>query len=288
MAPSTRTRMNPPNIKLIVCDIDESLLFDGRISEANILALQEARRSGIHIALVTGRPMATTRQVAYAIGGETYCLASYGAVARNPHGYALYTSINLPNTAVRKLTGEIDQLGATGRIIIGDHEYFARSTPQAGEGQEIPSLSWAATHIPGPISEIVVEGETAVAKIERVCAVSYPFAVECYPHRSSGAFHADWLTIVRRGGGKGAAVSHLASILGVEPSEMLAIGDSTADVAMFRVAGYSIAPQSALKETLDSATHIAPVAPTHAVAWAIRHLALGHITSDIGEWNKPW
>ncbi|CAI8012787.1 Sugar phosphatase YidA [Geodia barretti] len=59
----------------------------------------------------------------------------------------------------------------------------------------------------------------------------------------------------RRGVNKGSGLRALCGLLGIEPSEVAAVGDSFNDVAMFETAGLSIAMGGAPPELLKLAHH---------------------------------
>lgn len=259
---------DPVKIRLIALDCDDTLIVDGEVSSANLIAIQCARQRGANFALITGRPAATTRPIADLVGGA-YVLAAYGGYTLDMGGRLLYPPLTIPDLAALALARAIDASGHAARVIIGEIEYFAHSCPQPWEGEAVPSIGWALEHISGPVTEIAVEGVAAVTAVERLCQASYARTLETYAHQSKGEGDADWLTIVASGNNKGQALTLLAGHLGVSRSEVLAVGDSSADVPMFAVAGISVAPLSAQVVAKQAATRTAPEPDAEAVAWAI-------------------
>jgi len=73
---------------------------------------------------------------------------------------------------------------------------------------------------------------------------------------------------------KAAALLQLESLLGVSPSEMMAIGDSPNDIAMMQLAGTPVAVANAGEEVKAIAKYITSAHHQDGVAQAIRKFAL--------------
>jgi Cof subfamily protein (haloacid dehalogenase superfamily) len=75
---------------------------------------------------------------------------------------------------------------------------------------------------------------------------------------------------------KGTGLMHLAKILGIDLSEIIAIGDHMNDLHMLEVAGLGVAVANAHPDVLAIANLIAPSNLEHGVAHTITHYALRH------------
>ena len=74
-------------IRLIAIDVDGTLLDTrGQIPQANIDAIHDAVRAGIHIALVTGRSYPFARPIADPLPASITLIVSNGAVERDMDG----------------------------------------------------------------------------------------------------------------------------------------------------------------------------------------------------------
>src|SRR5256885_10644421 len=74
-------------IRLIGIDVDGTLLDTrGQIPPANIDAIHDAARAGIHVALVTGRSYPFARPIADPLPDTTTLIVSNGAVERGMDG----------------------------------------------------------------------------------------------------------------------------------------------------------------------------------------------------------
>ena len=78
----------------------------------------------------------------------------------------------------------------------------------------------------------------------------------------------------RVGVDKGAAARALASMLGIEPGQMAAVGDSYNDLPMLRATGLSIAMADAPEELKSVADHVCPSVDKDGLAIAIDKIVL--------------
>jgi Cof subfamily protein (haloacid dehalogenase superfamily) len=66
----------------------------------------------------------------------------------------------------------------------------------------------------------------------------------------------DWLDLLPLGAGKGAVLKELQTMLGIDPSTTVAIGDYTCDIDLFEHARYRVAMGNAVDSLKAAATHI--------------------------------
>ena len=83
------------------------------------------------------------------------------------------------------------------------------------------------------------------------------------------------LTLTSRGADKGVALQIACADLGIELSEVVAMGDSDTDVEMFRVAGASVAIGQASPAVQESATWVTTSNTDDGVGRAIAQLLAG-------------
>ncbi|MPM69448.1 Sugar phosphatase YidA [bioreactor metagenome] len=80
------------------------------------------------------------------------------------------------------------------------------------------------------------------------------------------------LEVNQRGVEKGSGLIALCAHLGIEPTQVAAVGDGTADIAMFQHAGLSIAMENASEIVRRSAMLTAPSNDCDGVVWAIEQI----------------
>jgi hydroxymethylpyrimidine pyrophosphatase-like HAD family hydrolase len=83
---------------------------------------------------------------------------------------------------------------------------------------------------------------------------------------------ASVLTITGRGADKGRALQVACADLGIDPFEVVAIGDSETDIEMFTVAGGSVAMGQAKPAVRDAATWVTASNSDDGVGQAIEQL----------------
>jgi Cof subfamily protein (haloacid dehalogenase superfamily) len=100
-----RGKKHLSEIKLVVCDLDGTLLNDKKmITEYSIKVLQEARRQGIQICFASGRDEQMMSVYAKLIGGCDYMLSDNGALVRDGGGNMLHSAVLKEEDACRLLT----------------------------------------------------------------------------------------------------------------------------------------------------------------------------------------
>ena len=80
------------------------------------------------------------------------------------------------------------------------------------------------------------------------------------------------LTITGKGADKGRALSIACADIGIDPADVVAVGDSETDVEMFRVAGASVAMGQAAAVVQSAATWVTTANTDDGVGRAIEQL----------------
>ncbi len=114
----------------------------------------------------------------------------------------------------------------------------------------------------------------AMAGIRRLCETE--LAHQCYAEsfiHPDGALYA--LGVFALGANKGAALQVVINQLGLKPHQAMAIGDNLNDLAMFDIAGLSVAMGNGPEEVKRAATQVAPSNEEEGVAWALQAAGIG-------------
>ena len=83
-----------------------------------------------------------------------------------------------------------------------------------------------------------------------------------------------YVSISGPGVDKGRALRVVCERLGIAPDEAMAVGDAAPDLAMFDVAGVSVAMGNAPDDVKARADAVAPSNAESGVAWALRRFVL--------------
>jgi Cof subfamily protein (haloacid dehalogenase superfamily) len=256
--------MHPP-VRLLAIDMDGTLLPNDvqKISDRNARALRAAQEAGVAIAIATGRRMAYTVPLLEGVGlrSDTPLITSNGAVIRTLEG----TPIDRCHMESRVARGLCALLRPFGALV------FTFDRPGRGElvMEDLEQVRgriavWVETNrnaieVHKPLESALVDGDDPVQGMvtgpvskmrdaeKALRGSQWITRCECvrteYPSRDVSI-----LDLLPRGVNKGWALSQLASRLGVDRRETMAIGDNWNDVAMLEWAAQAVVMGNAAQE----------------------------------------
>lgn len=272
-------------IKLIGIDLDGTALdSQKRISEKNREAFKKCEESGICVVPVTGRPFSGLYDEYIDAMHCSYSVNTNGAAAYSlPKGEKLISHMMTRERAaeIAEILNEYDCFYA---VFIDGYGYLEekyldrelndwRGTPlykyllrtrrvtqsvrgliEASEGCDNIYVSAATTEIRENIRD-------AIGGVKDIY------------------FTSSDARDVEIGGdcSKGTTLLELAGRLGIDKSEVMAIGDSGNDLDMLRKAGYSVAMGNASQKLLDEADYVTDTCENNGVAKAIEKLLNGEL-----------
>jgi Cof subfamily protein (haloacid dehalogenase superfamily) len=248
--------MHPP-VRLVAIDMDGTLLptFTQAVSRRNAEALRAAQNAGITVAIATGRRTAYTEPLLETVGlrADTPLITSNGAVTRTLGGEPLDRS-HLEARVARALCELLRPYGALvftfdrpgrGELVLEDmdqaHGRIALWVEANRNAIEIiKPLEKAMPDGDDPIQGMVAGGLSKMRLAEKALKAS-TWAESCervrteYPGRDLSI-----LDLLPPGVSKGWALERLATRLGVDRKETMAIGDNWNDVDMLEWAGRAV------------------------------------------------
>jgi Cof subfamily protein (haloacid dehalogenase superfamily) len=254
-----------PSPRLIAIDMDGTLLPTNSqtISGRNARALKAAQEAGITVAIATGRRPAYTAPLLANLGlrADTPLIASNGAVLSTLGGDVI-DRCHMPARVARGLCGVLRPFGTVvftfdrvgrGELVLEDLEaahgriaIWVESNRNAIE--VVKPLESALVDGDDPIQGMGAGTISQMRDAERALKAS-EWGTECesvrteYPTRDLSI-----LDLLPPGVCKGWALERLATRLGVERSETMAIGDNWNDATMLEWAGQGIVMANAAAE----------------------------------------
>ncbi|MBO1359235.1 HAD family phosphatase [Acetobacter sacchari] len=243
------------NVRLVVSDMDGTLLTPKKqVTPATLAAIGQLREAGVPVCLVSSRPPPGISMYFEALGLKTPYAGLNGAIVFDAEGRTV-SSLALPQDALRDALDMLNVHGVDAWLfcgsdwIVGDvtgayvqHEQAAiRVEPiVASEGfdpwvDKVGKLAGSSSdydllaRLEGEIGALL-EGRAHVAR-------SSPYYLDITPEQAT----------------KGYALKQLAAMFGIEPHEVACLGDMRNDIAMFEVAGLSIAMGNATDEVASYA-----------------------------------
>ncbi len=266
----------------IILDIDGTLLnSQGRLSEANLLALRECDQRGILLYVATARPQRLVFRPREVSGDADFLVERgvfyNGALAIDSTlGYSRHWPLSAD--LVKAVTGYLaDAVPDLNIAIQNRDDYHSFRLPM----DESDLIRWGFSHeelLPFPeacgreCSKIVAWHRT------RELSDVYHDLIDGYSD-SINAFLTDsgrWLQLMAGEASKECALLDLLSLRGIAPDEVAVFGDDTPDMGMFRTFGRSIAMGNAPEELKDAATYVTRSNDDDGVAFALRKY-LGNI-----------
>ncbi len=251
----------PPAIRLIGIDLDGTLLDStGALPDANRLAVHAAVEAGVHVAIVTGRSYPFARPAVEGLPESVSLIVSSGAVERSMDG----------GTVARRLLGR-----DAARLVLeatAQHRTCAALIFDRDHADQIvfESMDW---NLPGrkgyfarnrslisrsiPLERALVEDPIQVFFSGRVHHMRTLF-------ESVRAFEGDvsvslteyvrrdfsLVDVTDRAATKGRALEWRARQLGIDRSQVMAIGDNFNDIEMLEYAALPVVMENAVPELL--------------------------------------
>ena len=278
--------MPRPSVRLLALDIDGTLLRSDRtLSERTRRAIDQARRSGVRLVLVTGRRQPSARRVAEDLGGDVPLVLHNGALVvdecrvlrcrplpRGPARRAILVGRAAGAEAVLHCgsKGEgwllVDAEARPGGLV---GYYLERSR---SEVRVVPDLL-AAVDAEEPIQVMFggVRGEMEALLPALVAELGAAARVERTVYPSTGVVLLD---VLDASVGKAEALRFLQERWGIAPSETLAIGDNWNDREMVERSGLGFVMGNADPELLALGLASLPTNDEDGVAHAIEEHVL--------------
>jgi Cof subfamily protein (haloacid dehalogenase superfamily) len=266
------------SLRLLISDIDGTLVrHDKTLSDAVIAAIGRARGAGLAVSLISARPPSGMLWIAEKLQLTGTIGAFNGATVVKPSGEIVSAEHIDPAVAARVLT-LIDQPGVT-PWLFADGIWYAQTT----ENRFVPRERLAANVEPVIRSDFaslvdradkivaVSDDHDALAELETKVAGEVSGAanvVRSQPY---------YLDVTSPHGNKGAGVTALARDYGVSLDEVAVLGDQNNDLAMFKVAGFSVAMGQAPENVRAAACEVAASNEDDGVADAIDRFIMPRI-----------
>ena len=270
-------------IKLAAFDIDGTIFQDGRMSEVVGSAIVRLSNSGVIAVLSTGRMHYGIPEGIMNLGVFRYGVLANGAFIWDFKEKCLVAGRAFERDTADKVLNLMDSLTdayfvafekescLTPRHLELLRRNVALEKPKDGSSpKEIyPTFENLPAHV-AAISDPIYKMGCRFDTPEE-CADAAPKIDESCPVEVSSTGGKD-LEITAPGVNKGSGVLMLCEHLGLDISNVIAFGDSGNDVALFEVAGFSVALENGLDSAKKAADYIAPSVYEDGVAKIIEEM----------------
>jgi hypothetical protein len=276
-------------IELVALDLDGTL-FDNhsRISPLNFETIHRISQKGVHVVISTGRPYSGLPFDQIKDSGITYAINTNGssiyeiASGQCLNEEAMDETIILPILKFL-LTRDIHM-----DAFIGGNAYSPLQCLPAARKLDIPaSVKEYIIHSRTRVDDLAEYIHKNQLQVQKMTLNFFPDGHGGYHDREvvarflesipdidtvCGGYHN--LEFTRSGINKGVGLVKLAEILGVDPANTLAIGDSENDLAILKTADIGVAMGNATAQIKEQADYITASNEEDGVAKAIHHFIL--------------
>jgi len=261
----------PSRIRLIASDLDGTLLSPDRIlPDETVTAIHDALAAGIHFCLASGRSISTMFRFAHQIGIPGPIVSCNGAFVTGLGGELVKQSCLSPE-AVKSLIRFASDRNLHTNTYCGADVYFSTEGPEAQLYRERTQLHDAKF---APLNGMAAMSPNKILFIDQPAA-NERHHLQLNELAASTGFtivrsEPDYIEFLPSGITKGAGLAILCEQLGIQPSEVAAIGDWLNDYEMLEWAGRSAAVANAHADVLALADTVVPSNAENGAAHYIR------------------
>ncbi|MBM7636748.1 Cof-type HAD-IIB family hydrolase [Streptococcus saliviloxodontae] len=235
-------------IKLIAIDMDGTLLNSQKeIPQENIEAIQAAAAAGVKIVLCTGRPKSGIVPYFKQLGltGEEYIIMNNGCSIYRTDNWDLIHYESLTTSEIAELQEACDDFEGVSLTLTGEQSYYEVadqvSDLVAYDASLVFDLAKART-----LEEVAQEGEIIfqamyMGEAERLDAFEVSFGESLSQYYSTVRSQTYIYEAMPKGATKASALKELAQYLGLEKSQIMALGDAANDLEMLEYVEHSVA-----------------------------------------------
>lgn len=255
--------------KALALDLDGTTLVGEDLPEANKIALQRAAAAGYEIIVATARWIQMAQRVADQIGTPSVAIACSGAQVHDPRVAEDIFDVRLPTDFVEDLYQVCNSARCIATVTVSEQVMLKLDgEPDAGlmddEMTWVKQLALDTTDLP----RIAAIQGTAVCEYIK-SDLKPKFADKVNIFDSIGPTGKLVLTITAKAANKGVALQAACNHLGLDPAHVIAFGDAENDLAMFELAGASVAMGQAQDQVKAAANYVSAANYEDGVAQAI-------------------
>jgi len=249
-------------VRLVLIDVDGTLLGSNGVPDCAWEAAKRARQAGIHLSLATGRPGAgASLEYAKKLDPEGLHIFHQGGAVATSDGKPLY-SVPLPQRAFHDLIDlsrqaalPLEAYTAEGGVFVErasrDLENHAKLLGVEVKKKDLHSVWFAKTIIR---LQWVVRQTPEWQRVRRIIDESYLDQLSWHVGTSPATPGVIYASLLRRDAGKLTAARWLAKKMRIDFSQVAAVGDGENDLELLRAAGLGIAmgnAPDAVKQAAD-------------------------------------
>ncbi len=263
------------NYRLLAIDVDDTLVERaGKVSKENREAINKAISSGVYVSIATGRGYLGSAQIRKQLGIDSLVINYGGALIMDPKTDKPFFSTSLDDEYIKEILNIADDLKVHCHIYQGDRIIYEKNCLYA-------AVYAKKLNLPHKIDPYIRLKHWE--NVPKALIITTPENVErllpLFSKRFEGRVHVSasspgFIEFNKIGANKGSALKMLANHLGIDQSEVAAIGDNTLDYEMIEWAGLGCAVENGNKNVKAIADCIVPSCSNNGVAFFINNYIL--------------
>jgi Cof subfamily protein (haloacid dehalogenase superfamily) len=272
----TLPRSPPTKISAVISDVDGTLITDDKqLTPRARQAVASLHARGIIFTIISSRPPRGVRMLLEPLGIKTPVGCFNGGLIAWPD-LTVITAHVLPSQVARCAVDMLSARGAQSWIFAGP-DWLVRDSDAPYVGLEERTVRFRPTVVEdfGPALDVVAKIVGVSADFELLAGCERDVRTALAGEASVVRSQPYYLDITHPLANKGVALSALATLLAVPPSEIAVIGDGSNDVAMFERSGFSVAMGNASPQVQRAADFVTDTNREEGFANAIERFILG-------------
>ena len=268
-------------MKLAALDVDGTLVrSDLSLSRAVVASVESLRDAGVEVAIVTGRSLAELKMFREKLPWIRYFVVSNGATGFDAVRSENFYENHLPLEIARAIERTVRTYSVTNEVYADGVAYVSRdcwldAARYHTEYLHHPTLECGRVLVDN-IGDLLAAREDGIEKLyisfERPDDLP-KLEAYCRQHPVDLVHSVQGgLEVNQQGVEKGSGLAALCAYLNIDHAHVAAVGDGTADIAMFQQAVLSIAMENASEMVRTSAKLVAPSNDSDGVIWAIEQI----------------
>jgi Cof subfamily protein (haloacid dehalogenase superfamily) len=251
--------------KSLLLDVDGTLVPVGphTIPSERVQNSLESIRGDVHVSLVSGRPLAWLTETFTVLEITDPCVINGGSQIVDPKTHDILWEQAIEQKSFDAIASLIRERNITSYLINDNGVEY--KNPEILKAEKPLAMQLCYFGSKEDSDDCVQE----ILKIPNVTAHKF------YSWDKDRNYKQE-IYITHKHASKQHAVRELTKLLSVDPSEMIAVGDSRNDMPLFEIAGLKIAMGNADDKLKHLADHIAPSVDDDGVAHVIEHFIHGN------------
>lgn len=275
-------------VKLLISDLDGTLLDEGLVlSPLDIAAAGEARAAGLRVGVATGRMYRSGLPHALALGADLPLICYQGALIKelpvdgggttDPESTPVLFERPVPPELGLQVLELCRRRGYALNVYLDDHLYVDQINDDVLFYTGIAQVQAEVAADP-PLEKLLLRGSTKLtvvtADLDRFSAALVELRQTIGDRAEVTRSLVGFCEITAKGVDKGRALRWLCHHLGVETTEVVAVGDAPNDLSLLEAAGTRVAVETASAEVRAIADWLVPGPGQGGLAEVVRRVLM--------------